>query len=62
MSESKQPKRPKHAETPIDDELANARGDQLTADGRKLDDQPRVGAMTPDADPEPGVRSPRKGG
>jgi hypothetical protein len=44
------PKR--HPETPIDDELADLRGDKLTADGRKLDDQPRVGAMTPDADPE----------
>jgi hypothetical protein len=44
------PKR--HPETPIDDELADLRGDQLTADGRKLDDQERVGAMTPDVDPD----------
>lgn len=42
----------KHPETPIDDELADLRGDELTADGRKLDDQPRVGAMSPDADPD----------
>jgi hypothetical protein len=52
---------PKHPETPIDDRLAELRGDQLTADGRKLDAQPRVGAMAPDADPdeaEPAERTP----
>lgn len=43
---------PGHAETPLDDQLAEFRGDSLTADGRKLADQPRVGAMTPDVDPE----------
>lgn len=41
-----------HPETPVDDGLADLRGDQLTADGRKLGDQPRVGAMTPDSDPD----------
>jgi hypothetical protein len=54
----------KHPETPIDDTLADLRGDELTADGRKLEDQSRVGAMSPDADPEDGLaarrpRSPR---
>ncbi len=54
-------KNPKHAETPIDDTLAGLRGDQLTADGRKLENQERVGAMSPDADPEDdrAARTPR---
>jgi hypothetical protein len=55
------PKKPQHPETPIDDTLADLRGDELTADGRKLEDQSRVGAMSPDSDPDDGraARTPR---
>jgi hypothetical protein len=53
-----EPKQPQHAETPIDDALADLRGDELTADGRKLEDQPRVGAMTPDVDPDDDAADP----
>jgi hypothetical protein len=53
MPKSKQPS--ERPTWPTDDEVRELEGDEVLADdGRKLQDAERVGAMSPDADPDTG--------